>query len=88
MGKEGKGENKGGAGGVECVRGRNVWNPNCVIAPEQTLVLPVIPQAAGTEQVCVLARETGRERIEKVEIRSSLGLRHTASATTHSPPQD
>lgn len=40
--------------------GRNVWNPNCVIAPEQTLVLPVIPQAAGTEQACVLVRETGR----------------------------
>lgn len=31
-------------GGV--VEGRNVWNSNCVIASEQTLVLPFIPQAA------------------------------------------
>ena len=30
-----------------CVCGEsNVWNPNCVTAPEQTLVLPVVPQAA------------------------------------------
>lgn len=59
-----------------------MWNPNCVIAPEQTLVLPVIPQAAGTEQVCVLVRETGREKkLSQVEpsmfkIRSPLGLCH------------
>ncbi len=30
-----------------------MWNPNCVIAPEQTLVLPVIPQTAGSERGCV-----------------------------------
>lgn len=42
----------GGGAEVECVcRERNVWNPNCVIAAEQTLVLPVIPQTAGSECV-------------------------------------
>lgn len=30
-----------------------MWNPNCVIALEQTLVLPVIPQTAGSVCVCM-----------------------------------
>lgn len=47
---------------------RNVWNPNCVIAPEQTLVLPVIPQTAGSELVCVCVRRAKRHiEGEKIE---------------------
>lgn len=43
-----------------CVEGgSNVWNPNCVMAPEQTLVLPVVPQAAGSEGMCVHVSEEG-----------------------------
>ena len=45
------GENRGGCMLSVCGE-RNVWNPNCVIAPEQTLVLPVIPQTAGSVCVC------------------------------------
>lgn len=48
---------------VKCDCGeRNVWNPNCVIAAEQTLVLPVIPQTAGSkrekESVCSSTRKS------------------------------
>lgn len=50
-GGEGRGEGSGG--GARCTSSvcgeSNAWNPNCVIAPEQTLVLPVIPRAAGSE---------------------------------------
>lgn len=35
---------------------RNAWNPNCVIVPEQTLVLPVKPQPAGSERIYVCKR--------------------------------
>lgn len=48
---------------VECVcRERNVWNPNCVIAAEQTLVLPVIPQTAGSECVSECVCEYVRQK--------------------------
>lgn len=36
-----------------------MWNPNCVIAPEQTLVLPVVPQTAGSEGMRVHAKVEG-----------------------------
>lgn len=54
---------RGGWGGTRCrssVCGEsNAWNPNCVIAPEQTLVLPVIPRAAGSEGMCAPASMEG-----------------------------
>lgn len=65
-GKRRREQMEGGERGGETRRGghtlsvcgeRNVWNPNCVIAPEQTLVLPVIPQTAGSERVCVCERD-------------------------------
>lgn len=60
-GKKTEGEGRGegsewGGGGTRCMSSvcgeSNAWNPNCVIAPEQTLVLPVIPRAAGSEGMC------------------------------------
>lgn len=36
---------------METDGGEGAWNPNCVIAPEQTLVLPVI--ARRGEGMCV-----------------------------------
>lgn len=68
-------EEKGADGGALAARRvcgeSNAWNPNCVIAPEQTLVLPVIPRAAGSEGMCAPASKEGDNSMSPVDKEST-----------------